>query len=109
MYKNFLQNKENKMSAYRTYWNAFQTENMGFSRPTLDECEDCLSYKNHLVSSDHDSNNCAECIAYTIHGEKYTQARIEYQNPIPDKVLCFTADMQRVVVLPKLTTKKHLL
>ena len=82
---------------------------MGFSRPTLDECEDCLGYKNHLVSSDHDSNNCAECIAYAIHKEKHTQARIEYQNAIPDKVLCFTADMQRVVVLPKLTTKKHLL
>ena len=28
--------------------------------------------------------------------------------PIPEEVVCFTADMQRVIVLPKLTTKEHL-
>ena len=39
---------------------------------------------------------------------RYTQARIEYQKTIPEEVVCFTADMQRVIVLPKLTTKEHL-
>ena len=53
--------------------------------------------------SDHNSNQCAECIAYTKHKVRYTQARIEYQKPIPEK-----ADMQRVIVLPKLITKEHL-
>ena len=36
------------------------------------------------------------------------QARIEYQKPIPEEVVCFTADVQRVIVLPKLTTKEHI-
>ena len=39
---------------------------------------------------------------------RYTEARIEYQKPITEKVVCFTADMQRVYVLPKLITKEHL-
>ena len=39
---------------------------------------------------------------------RYTQARIEYQKPIPEEVVCFTADMQRVIVVPKFTTEEHL-
>ena len=108
MYENVLQHKQNKVITYSTYCNVFQTENIGFSRPSQVECENCLSYKDCLVGPDHDSNNCAEYIAYAIHKEKYIQARIEYQNSIPDGVLCFNADMQRVMVLPKLTTKEHL-
>ena len=34
---------------------------------------------------------------------------MEYQEPILEEVVCFTTDMQRVTVLPKLTTKEHLL
>ena len=57
--------------------------------------------------SDQDFNQCAECIAYAKHKVRYTQARIEYQKPIPEEVACLTADMQRVIVLPKLTIKEH--
>ena len=34
--------------------------------------------------SDQDFNQCAECIAYAKHKVRYTQARIEYQKPIPE-------------------------
>ena len=78
MYENVLQHKQNKVIRYSTYCNVYQTENKGFSRPSQVECENCLSYKDCLVGPDHDSNNCAECIAYAIHKEKYIQARIEY-------------------------------
>ena len=108
MYKNFSENKENNKICYKTYCNVFKSENIGFSRPSQDECEICLSYKDHIKDSDHDSDQYAECITYAKHKVRYTQARIEYQKPIPEEVVCFTADMQRVVVLPKLTTKEHL-
>ena len=49
-----------------------------------------------------------KCIAYAKHKVRHTQSRIEYQKPIPEEVVCFTADMQRVIVLPNLTTKEHL-
>ena len=108
MYKIFSKNKENNKICYKTYCNVFKSENIGFSRPSQYECEICLSYKDHIKDSGHNSNQCAECIAYAKHKVRYSQARIEYQKPIPEEVLCFTADMQRVIVLPKLTTKKHL-
>ena len=107
MYKNFSENKENNKICYKTYCNVFKSENIGFSRPSQDECEICLSYKDHIKDSDHDSNQCVECITYAKHKVRYTQARIEYQKPIPEEVVCLTADMQRVIVLPKLTTKEH--
>ena len=101
-----IENKENNKICYKIYCNVFKSENIGFSRPSQDECEICLSYKDH--STDHSTDHCEECIAYAKHKERYTQARIQYQKPIPKEVVCFTADMQRVIVLPKLTTKEHL-
>ena len=108
MYKNFPEKKENNKICYKAYCNVSKSENIGFSRPSQDECEICLSHKDHIKDSDHDSDQRAECIAYAKHKVRYTQARIEYQKPIPEEVVCFTADMQRVVVLPKITTKEHL-
>ena len=106
MYKNFSENKENNKICYKTYCNVFKYENIGFSRPSQDECEIYLSHKELI--KDHDSDQCAECIAYAKHKVRYTQAHIEYQKPIPEELVSFTADMQRVIVLPKLTTKEHL-
>ena len=91
MYKNF---SENNKICYRTYCKVFKSENIGFSRPSRDECEICLSYKYHIKDFDHNFDQCAECIAYAKH-----------KKPVPEKVVCFTADMQSVIVLPKLTAK----
>ena len=41
MYKNF---SENNKICYKTYCKVFKSENIGFSRPSQDECEICLSY-----------------------------------------------------------------
>ena len=84
MYKNFPENKENNKICYKTYCSVFKSENIGFSRPSQDECEICLSYKDHNKDSDHDSNQCVECITYATHKVRSTQARIEYQKPIPE-------------------------
>ena len=54
------------------------------------------SYKDHIKDSDHDSDQCAECIAYAKHKLRYTQAHIEYQKPIPEEVRGFTADIHGV-------------
>ena len=39
MYKNFSENKENNKIGYKTYCNVFKPENIGFPRPSQDECE----------------------------------------------------------------------
>ena len=107
IYKNFLENKENNKIYYKAYWNVFKSENIGFSRLWQEECEICLS-KDCIKDSGHDSDQCTECRPYTKHKVRYTQAYLEDQKPITEEIVCFTTDMQRVIVLPKLTTKKHL-
>ena len=91
---------------WKIYCNVFKPENIGFSRPSQEESEICLSYKDHIKDSDHNSGQCVEWIAYTKHKVRYTQARTEYE--ITEEVASFTVDMQRVIVLPKLATKEHL-
>ena len=108
MDRNFSENKENNKICYKIYCTVFKSETIGFSPPSQDKCKICLSYKDHLKDPDHDSDQCAECIAYGKHKVRYTLARIEYQKPIPEEVVCFTTGIQRVIVLAKLTTKEHL-
>ena len=92
MYENFSEKNENNKVSYKTYCNVFKSENIGFSRPSQDECEICLSYKDHIKAPGHSTVQCEECIAHAKHKEKYTQARIEYQKPLPKEVVCFTGN-----------------
>ena len=57
MYKNFSENRENNKICLN---NVFKSENIGFSRPSQDECEICLSNKGHIKDSDHDTDQCTE-------------------------------------------------
>ena len=59
MHKNFSKNKENNKICYKTYRKVFKSEVAGFSRLSQGECEICLSYKNYIKDSDHDSDQCA--------------------------------------------------
>ena len=65
IYKNFPENKENNEICYKTYCNVFKYENIGFWRASQDECKTCLSYKDRIKDFVHDSDQCAECIAYS--------------------------------------------
>ena len=47
------------------------------------------------------------CVQKKEHQEKYREAREEYQKAEAPGKVCLTADMQKVLVLPKLTTKEH--
>ena len=64
MYKNFSENKGNNKICSKSYCNTFKSENIGFSRPSQNECKIYVSYKDHIKDSDHDSDQCAECIVY---------------------------------------------
>ena len=56
----------------------------------------------------HDSENYeCECTSYAKYKERYTNAREEYGKPIDSEFTAFTADMQKVILIPKLTTKDH--
>ena len=129
---------------YQIYFNVFQEVNIGFSRPSADDCEICLIYEEHINNEDvngdvlkqgrrpynedmnedvlkqgrsdnallgqeinvqHEKMSCNICVSHAAHRQKYTDARFEYQREKDPEAVYFTADMQKVIVLPKLTTK----
>ena len=89
MYKNFSENKENNKNCYKTYCNVFESENIGFSRPSQDKCEICLSYKNNIKDFDHDSDQCAECIAYAKKQSKVLKLVLNTKSPSQRKLFVF--------------------
>ena len=89
-YNPTISHYKRKNAPYKRYLNP----ELSIKEMYKDECEICRSYKDHIKDSDHDSEQYTGCIAYAKHKVKYTQARIEYQKPIPEEVVCFTADMQ---------------
>lgn len=92
---------------YDLYRHIFKQQNIGFSRPSQDECDTCKIYKAH---SELNSNcTCKTCIYYHDHKMFYTEARQAYQAD-KDKELTsnerlFSVDMQKVLLLPKMSTK----
>ncbi|ESP02099.1 hypothetical protein LOTGIDRAFT_157248 [Lottia gigantea] len=80
-----------------------------------DNCGLCARINAHVASSeeDHDEDNCGLCAESEGHKAKYTKARRQYQDDIESsstdnsKRSLFAVDMQKVILLPKLTTKEH--
>ena len=110
LHDNFLEKYPNG-SGYSKYLKLFRSRNIGFSPPQLDKCKRCISQTEHLkkAGNAHNAAGCDICANHEIHRRKYTEAREEYQTQdTDDGTVTLTADMQRVLVLPKLETKEHL-
>lgn len=108
MWRDFC-NKNGRIS-YELYRQVFEAERITFGEPSQDECETCLAYQLHVKeaseNADHDADTCQECINGNKHKIAYTKARIEYQKEIPAGFNVYAADMQKVIILPKLSTKE---
>lgn len=93
---------------YDLYRNIFKQQNIGFSRPSQDECDTCKIYKSHS-SELNSSCTCKTCIYYNDHKLFYTEARQAYQadkaKELTSAEKIFSVDMQKVLLLPKMSTK----
>jgi len=78
---------------------------------SADDCERCLLYEVHESEDkeNHNSFDCTICKEHATHQKAYREAREEYQNlSTRESFRSFTADMQKVILLPKLTSKEHI-
>jgi len=94
--------------SYELYRQVFQTERITFGEPSQDQCETCLSHNMHVKEQPegHDETSCDQCLAGRNHLERARKSRHEYQKELPDGVSVYAVDMQRVILLPKLSTKE---
>lgn len=108
MWKDFKE-KHLKVS-YELYRQVFEAEKITFGQPSQDACEVCLDYNRHVSENKDDMAHaeelCETCVTAKRHIERARKAREEYQKPVEDDVSTYAVDMQRVILLPKLSTKE---
>ena len=105
LYEDFT-SKGNNIS-YENYRQNFAAENIGFGENRTDDCEVCLKFEHHKheMNQGHDTENCDICQASTIHQQKAKVARHKYREEMSQEN-AYAVDMQKVILIPKLTTKE---
>ena len=96
--------------SYELYRQEFEKENIGFGEPSQDACDVCLRQKRHendVKNADHSPESCDTCIAAAQHVRRANTARDMYRDDMQNDN-SYSVDMQKVLILPKLTTKEHL-
>ena len=89
----------------------FQSENIGFGKPSQDECHVCAKYSTGCRDLDeaHDVDTCEECKIGHDHKKKAEEActhHCEDQDKDANNTSIFIVDMQ-IIFLPKMTLKEH--
>ena len=102
--------EKTKKISFELYRQVFDSERITFGQPSQDECESCLAYAQHVKelgnNDDHDPETCETCVDGRDHEIAYTKSCIEYQKEIPESFNAYAADMQKVILLPKLSTEE---
>ena len=96
--------------SYETYRHVFASENIGFGENRTDDCECCLQFEHHKKDAlpNHDSQDCETCTASEKHLQSAKIARHKYKEDM-EKPNSYAVDMQKVMLIPKLTTKESFL
>jgi len=110
MWKDFqARQSANAGVSYDLYRKVFDSERITFGEPPQDECERCSEYNNHCKENipDHSEESCEICVAARLHLERARVSRQEYGKPHQADTSVFAVDMQKVILLPKMTIKEH--
>ena len=108
-YKDYIGRYE-KIS-YRHYSRIFKQFNIGFGFPKPNLCDICANAKIHKQTHVNLSidNECNICIFHNFHIKQANSMRLDYirdRNTYESESLVFTADLQKVLLLPILPTKE---
>jgi hypothetical protein len=118
MHKDYSEKNPNAVVSYELYRKHLKTMNISFTRLGNEECEVCESYHLHKKQTAHDVTvqleaECSICVQYSQHHEKYTKARQLYSGhkdlPQNEKQIYFTADLEKVIMLPRMETFKSVI
>lgn len=108
MWKDY-KDRGNPCVSYETYRKIFDEEGITFGQPSTDDCDVCTVYEVHVKDKGECADeNCSICSNAKSHLARVKAARDEYQRDTSDPKSCiFACDMQKIILLPKLSTKEH--
>lgn len=117
MHKDFCEKHPQDPVSYELYRQHVKNMNIGFTLLGNEECETCESYKLHKKETSHDIEenileNCEKCTPFVLHHKKYVAARKlyeEHKTKQDQDNVYFSADLQKVIMLPRLDTFKKVI
>lgn len=99
--------------SYDLYRRTVKEQHISFAQLGHEECEKCEEFKLHGHTKENFIEGCNQCEMFKIHNELFIEARAAYkvfsQNEIPDGTICFSADMQKIIMLPRVDVFKKVL
>ena len=114
LFKDYKTKYGDSTASLETHRKVFVEENIGLAQPSQDQSEQCLKYKTHneeVKRNDEDVSKCKICSDFPEHQRQYREARAEYEkikkSAKDSQISTFTADMMKVFLIPKLTSKEH--
>ena len=108
-YKDYI--SRNDKISYRHYCRIFKQFNIGFGLPKPDLCDICANEKIHKLTHKNLAidNDCEMCNLHSVHIKQANSMRIDYirdRNTYEEQSIVYTADLQKVLLLPILPTKE---
>nr|CAI5862462.1 unnamed protein product [Callosobruchus analis] len=114
MYKDFKQKYPNTDFSYESYRKIVTNDlNISFANQGNEEYWECEEFEKHKKATSHEANveNCDVCKTWKIHQLKATNARKNYQEDAvkikQEDEIFVAADLQKVIMLPRLETFKE--
>lgn len=113
MFQDFKQKYPDLTLSYDLYRQKVKNLRISFATLGHEECEDCECFKLHGHSEKNLQEDCEKCQTWKIHIDKANKARTLYrqhsEHLFEEETLCFSADLQKVIMLPRVDSFKTVL
>lgn len=114
MCKEFNKDNPNFECSYDVYRKVLNELNISFAKHGHKECEVCGTFDQHEHTKDNLQADCTTCNSYSCHKDRAKKSRDQYRKDanilnrdISD--VCFSADLQKVIMLPRMDQYKIVL
>lgn len=99
--------------SYESYRLRVRAKNISFALLGHEECEQCEEFKLHAHSEENLQDTCKTCCTWRKHKIRATASRELYQTQsgtnFEDSTVCVSADLQKIIMLPRLDTFKKVI
>lgn len=111
MFKDFQEKYTDFNCSYELYRVCIKAQNISFTKLGHEECENCAVFLLHGHTKENLQPDCKICTNYATHIKKAEISREQYRldgNRISDNdnEVCFSADLQKVIMLPRMDQYK---
>ncbi|KAK9721125.1 hypothetical protein QE152_g21708 [Popillia japonica] len=99
--------------SYDLYRRIVKEQHISFAQLGHEECEKCEQFTLHGHKQENLDPTCDICEQWNIHNELVTEARTAYKDfserRLSDDMICFSGDMQKIIMLPRVDMFKKVL